>query len=291
MTAELLRGSGIDISSILPAKLVPSTLSASKSSNPETRAKSVLLMQAICEQCQDAATRARVVTEILALAKTGKTSSPEHRSTLFQMSGNVGPSEEVSPIILETLLPLIAKEGNEAALAELCSSLQLHLAFLLRSGTAFSPIIMSTIGKELVSTKIGTRRALSDAVGQAIWAVSEGKEYQFSAEGSKLLGAVIPALEANLQTALANVPSNPTGYLEGYSAAALALGPLRQVDDASQLVAASRGLKAVSPKPSFLFNDRAYTKIPSGKDELWMLRSLEGVVRDCKASVPAEALR
>lgn len=248
-------------------------------------------MQAICESCQDAATRARVITEILSLAKSGKTTSAEHRATLFQMSAVAAPSEEVSPIVLETLLPLIAKEGNEAALGELCTSLKLHMAYLLSSGSVLSTTVVSTLGKELVSTKIGTRRALSDAVGQAIWTVSEGKPYQFSAEGTKLLEIVIPALEANLQSAMANVPSNPTGFLEGYVSVALALGPLQQIDGAAALVTAARSLKVVSPKPSFILNDRVYGKIPSGKDGLWMLRSLEGMVQDAKSTTPAEPLR
>lgn len=248
-------------------------------------------MQAICEQCQDPATRARVVTEILSLAKSGKTTSAEHRTTLFRMSAAIAPSEEVSPIVLDVLLPLIGKEGNETALGELCSSLQLHLAFLLQSGISFSDTVISNIGKELASAKIGTRRSLSDAIGQAIWAVSEGKAYQFSAEGSKLLDVIIPALETNLQTASANVPSNPTGFLEGYVAVALALGPLRDIAGAANLINAAKALKVVSPKPSFLLNDKVYMKIPSGKDELWMLRTLEGLIQDCKSTIPAESLR
>lgn len=291
MTAELLRGSGIDISSILPAKLIPSTLSAAKSSNAETRAKSIVLMQAICERCLDAAKRAKVAIEILALAKSGKTSSPEHRSTLFQMSAVVEPSGEIAAIVLETLLPLVGKEGNEATLGELCNSLQIHLAYVLRSNSPLPPPSLAILGKELVSSKLATRRLLSDAVGEAIWSVSGGREYQFSDEAEKVLTATSPALETNLQTASANVPANPAGYMEGYVAAALALGPLQSLSAASALHGSTKGLRTVSPKPSFLLNDKAYTKIASGKDELWLLRSLEGLTKDCGTSVPGKELR
>lgn len=207
------------------------------------------------------------------------------------MSAVIQPSDEVSPIVVETLLPLVGKEGNDLALLELGSAVRIHLAHLLRSGLVISPVVLTALGKEASSPKLPIRRMLSDAVGQAIWTVSEGREHQFSAEGEKFLDAILPSLEANLQSASANVPSNPTGFLEGYVAVALALGPLQQVKSAAKFVAAAKTAKTVSPKPSFVLNERAYTKIPSGKDEMWLLRSLEGLIRDCKNAVPAEAIR
>lgn len=291
MTAELVNGVNMDISSILPGKLVTSTLSASKSSNAETRAKSQVLMRALCRQCRDEAARLKVVNEILALPKTGKTASAEHRATLFAMLADIETSDLVSVTIIDTLIPLISKESNEAASANLGSAIELHLVHILRVGLGLASGSDAALSKELSSSKISTRRMLSHAIGSAIWTVTDGRPYQFSADSEKLINTLTPAFETNLAAASANLPANPAGFVEGYVAISLALGPFKNLTGAAKLVDTALALQVVSPKPTFLLNDKAYGKLGEASDELWLLRSLEAIVRSWGQKLSTEPIR
>ncbi|WWC90100.1 uncharacterized protein L201_005033 [Kwoniella dendrophila CBS 6074] len=292
ITADLLDMCPHDISSILPAKLVPSILSSSKSSNAETRAKSVILMRAVLRRCQDEKVQAKIATDILALPKTGKTSSPEHRAILFTMASALAPSDAVSSVVVDTLPALVSKEGNEPAFHALNAALTPHLAYQLTSNKAVSSTASSALVKELNATKIPTRRGLSSAVGEAIWKVKQAGQ-QFSVEGEKLIGLLAPALEVNLKAASTCLPANSGGFLEGYVALALALGPLSGMPAAAKLTGSSalEGVLAVSPKPSFLLNDKVYVKVPAEEDEKWLLRSLESIVGSSATKVNTASAR
>ncbi|WVF72242.1 hypothetical protein IAT40_007054 [Kwoniella sp. CBS 6097] len=292
LTADLITFCPHDISPILPAKLIPSTLSASKSSNAETRAKSVTLMQAILKRCQDEKKQAKIATEILALPKTGKTSSPEHRAILFSMVADLTPSEETSSVVVDILPTLVAKEGNEPAFHALGAGLIPHLAHALSSNKAVSTAASSALAKELNSSKVSIRRGLSNAIGQAIWSV-RSSGLQFSVEGEKFIGSLSPAFETNLKASSACTPANATGFLEGYVALALALGPLSGMPAAAKLTGspAMEGVLATSPKPSFVLSDKVHQKLPSAEDDQWLLRSLQGLIANSVDKINTEASR
>ncbi|WWD15877.1 hypothetical protein CI109_100301 [Kwoniella shandongensis] len=292
LTADLLESVPHDISTILPAKLIPSVLSSSKSSAADTRQKAVALVRAIAKRCGDEKAQAKVATEILALPKTGKTASPEHRIALFTMVADLPVSDAVSSIVVDTLPALVGKEANEAAFHALGTGLIPHLSYILTSTKAVSSAASSALAKELNATKISTRRGLSDTIGQAIWAVTE-KQQQFSVEGEKLIGVLAPALEVNLKTAAACLPANGAGFLEGYVALALALGPLKGMPAASKLTGsvALDGVLATTPKPSFVLNDKVHHRLPAAEDDLWLLRSLAVLVGTTGEKISTEASR
>ena len=277
MTSDLLSGLPYDLSSILPGKLVTAALSASKSSNSDTRSKSLHLMEVISQKCEDTSIQSKIVTEILSLPKTGKTTSPEHRIVLFQMTALFPVNDTTSSIVVDTLPGLCTKEGNDHALQALCGALIPHLSHSLTSN---SPIASAAVlAKELGSTKVSARRALANAVGESIWIV-HSRQSQFSNEGEKLLETIMPGLETALTTSSTNQPANSTGFLEGYVGVALSLGPLHTTPSASKLaqVPVLADILAVSPKPSFVLNDKIYTRLPAPEDEKWLLRCLEGIV-------------
>ncbi|KIR26892.1 50S small subunit ribosomal protein L19 [Cryptococcus deuterogattii LA55] len=292
LLADLLTFSTHDISPLLPAKLLTSTLSASKSSNADTRNKSRILLRAIIERCSDKTVQGKIASEIIALPKGGKTASPEHRTVLFTMLTDLPVSDAVSPQLVDTLPTLIAKEGNEPAFQALCSALGHHLFYAFSSTQPMATSASQALVKELASTKIPTRRALSNAVGQAIWEVGT-KDQRFSMEGDKLISAIAPALENNLRAASACPPANPAGFLEGYVALALALGPLKGMPSAEKLTSSPvmEGILATSPKPSFVLNDKVYQRLPSSEDNLWLLRCLEGIVDGSSSKVNTDVAR
>lgn len=256
---------------------MPAALSAAKSSNPETRSKSVGLMRAMSTKCEDLAIQGKIVVEILSLPKSGKTSSPEHRIALLHMAGLFTPNDSTSSIVVDILPGLVAKEGNEPALNALCDALSPHLAYALTANGSIGSA--ATIAKELGASKVSTRRALSNAVGEAIWTVHT-QQGQFSPAGEAFLATVAAAFDTALTAASANQPANSSGFLEGYVPVALALGPLRHSSAVAKLAQnpSLSDLLAVAPKPSFVLNDKVYPRLPTAEDEKWLLRSLEGII-------------
>ncbi|ORX39844.1 regulation of translational elongation-related protein [Kockovaella imperatae] len=278
-TAALLRSTCLDISSLLPAKLLPAVLSASKSSNADTRLKAIDLFYAICNHCQDDAKLEKVVMEVMTLPKTGKTGSPEHRVALFNMIHSVKPSEKVSIVVLETVVPLLAKETNEPALQATCQAIEPHLAIILSSEMKGLDATITMLAKELNSSRLPTKRAVSDCVGKAILSAT-AKDRHLSSSGQQLVGILAAALDANLESAASNPPTNVAGYLEGYVAIALAFGALSGIETAKKLSQSSGLANALtlSPKPSFLLNDKIWIKLPSSLDSSWLLKALMSIV-------------
>ncbi|KAK8869849.1 hypothetical protein IAR55_000417 [Kwoniella newhampshirensis] len=292
LTADLLDSCAHDISVILPTKLIPAVLSSSKSSNPETRSKAVILVRAIAQRCSDEKVQAKIATEILALPRTGKTASPEHRASLLIMVTDLPTSDAVSSTVVDTLPALIAKEGNEPAFHALCAALIPHLSYILTSTKAMSSTSSVTLSKELIAARISTRRGLSHAIGQAIWSVTE-KQQQFSVEGENLVGILVPALETNLKAAATCLPANGAGFLEGYVPLALALGPLKGMPAASKLTSSPslEGILVTAPKPSFVLNDKVHHRLPAPEDDLWLLRSIAAIIGTSGEKINAEASR
>lgn len=195
------------------------------------------------------------------------------------MTAVVPPSDISSTIVIDTLAPLVGKEGNEVALQALGSAIIPHLKYLLESPIPISPTTATTLAKELGSSKTAIRRLLSHAIGEAVWLVHVNRS-PISSEGAILLGTLAPILETNLVNASNITLTTPGGYLEGYVAAALALGPLQRVSSCSKLTSSSalHTLLNVGPKPSYLLNERVYTKLGSAMDSQWLLRVLESVI-------------
>lgn len=236
-----------------------------------------MLLQSVLKRTSDPESLSKLATELLALPKAGKSASAEHRVALYNMVAAV-PSA-ASSVVVDTIPTLVAKEANEHALHAMSGALGTHLASALVSDRAVAAPAATALGKELSSTKLATRRALSSAVGSAVWSVN-AQGGKLSADGEKLVGSLAGALESNLKTASACAPANAAGFLEGYVAVALGLGPLKSVTAAAKLAnnAAMQSVLALTPKPSFILNDKVYTKLTTVDDDLWFLRALTVII-------------
>ena len=276
MVTDLLNASRCDISSSLPGKLVSSTLSAARSSNKIIREKSVSLMLAIFARCDIETTRVEILAEISSLPRSGKTSSTDHRACLYDMIASAPTSNSISVQVVDSLLPLISKENNDAVLDTLCSAIEGHLAHLLVDRTPLTPSASAALEGGLSATKLSTRRAVSRMLGNAAWRNYEAR-LPYSPEGIELLRKLSTALGNCLKSAVSNQPSNVGGYLEGYVAGALALGPMQTFHDPIKSLPVN-DLLATEPRPSFLLSERFYSRLIEDSDEIWMCRCLEAAV-------------
>ena len=161
------------------------------------------------------------VVELLSLPKNGKTVGPDHRITLYSMLAFLNPSSPVSNSIIQTTLPLLAKETHDAATSVLASAMLPHLVCLLRDDEASPPHTATLIAKEMNNSKPVIRRAFCSLAGGALW-----ENGDLSTKGSLAFAKVVlPSFENNLKTISSNPLNSSGGPLEGYIATTVLLGP------------------------------------------------------------------
>ncbi|EIN06629.1 ARM repeat-containing protein [Punctularia strigosozonata HHB-11173 SS5] len=244
--------------------LVPA-LNSAKSSNASVRKGALCLFKVLATKCPDEKTLQSAADEVLSLPKSGKTTGPDHRITLFSMLQYIPTSGTASPSILHTALPLLAKESHDAATTALATSLSSHLNHAVRFELSLDTGSISLLAKEMSSAKPTIRRAFCTLVGGALWEVP-----QVNGDVAK---AVLPALEGNLKTAAVPGSAAP---MEGYVAIALILGPYARsgmYDDAISKNVVIQSLANPSTKPAFLINEKVYMKLEGSEDEIWLLRA------------------
>lgn len=212
-------------------RLLTPALNSAKSSNPVVRASSISLFKVLIRLTQVAADLEHTANELLSLPKSGKTAGPDHRQTLYTMLGAVPPGA-VSASIVETSLPLLAKETHDASVSVLASSLAPHLISCLKSDAPLPGAVSSVAAKEMTNSKPVIRRAFCSLVGSALWDLESIE----SPSALNFAKALVPSLETNLKTVAANPTGAAAGPLEGYVAAAILLGPLSRSKQFGMLI-------------------------------------------------------
>lgn len=261
--------------------LRPSILSASRSSSANTRQGSVDLFRVLASKCRDEATTKATVDELLATLKGGKTSSPEQRASLFAMLAEVRPSASLSPAIAEGVSALLAKESHEGSMQAAARALKEQLGWCLETDVEIAASIAAAINKEVQNAKPPLRKAVCLALGAMFWSLPAS--LNATAQAKKLGESLLPGFEANLKNASTNTLTSPAGPLEGYIAVAilegrLATWGLSKVDSFLKTNEVSKGLTILSPKPSFLLNEKVIRKVATAEEEKWMLHALTALV-------------
>ncbi|PSR76114.1 hypothetical protein PHLCEN_2v8664 [Hermanssonia centrifuga] len=263
--------------------LVP-TLNSTKSSNPVVRTAAIRLFKTIIEKTDDSTDLKLSLEELLILPKSGKTAGPDHRVALYTMLGYLTPSPSVSPTVVQSTSPLLAKETHDSAVSVLASSLTPHLLFCLRENISIHPDVQTLIAKEMTSAKPPLRRAFCSLTGDAFWQLGE-----LTTEASSDFAKVVfPSYETNLKTVAASPIGSPAGPLEAYIAIAILLGPFARggkFDDSISCNATVQSVLSTGSKPSFLLWEKVYQKLSDSEDERWLLRASEQVLSSFEAEL------
>ena len=270
-----------DLSTALSGRFVKPLLSNIKSSNADIRRGVVIAFKAMCRNSQDAALLEQVADEVLGPLKSGKLASADHRVLHSEMLVALPPSSGIATKVAAGLPIIVGKEANEQALSAETLTLNASAITLLRDSAAPKPLL-DAYTKGLADKKIPIRR---------IWILRTGELLQSFAQDAKanLPNGVVTFVEAVLPpllTSFNEVAANPVAAAQsGLATGALVvcgLGPLfSQIENAnfqSLLKKASiqKNSLAVDPKPSFLLNQRVYSKF-SDDDLQWFCRALSAV--------------
>ncbi|KAH9925947.1 ARM repeat-containing protein [Epithele typhae] len=277
ITADFFPAYAHEVPSDSFRKLLASCLNSAKSSNALVRNSAAVFFKVLADRAKEPADQEHAASELLALPKAGKTAGPDHRVTLFTMLGGLPSSTSVSPSVVRTALPILAKETHDAAMTALSKSLAPHLLSSLKSDTPLPNDVVIVATKEMTSAKPPVRRAFCSLVGNALLSIGD----TVSEAALAFTKAVIPALEANLKTVAANPFNAAAGTLDGYVSVAILLGPLARSKQFDTIISGNSNLHALavaSPKPSFLLWDKVYQKLNGEEEEMWLLHASEATL-------------
>ncbi|THH11230.1 hypothetical protein EW146_g8121, partial [Bondarzewia mesenterica] len=257
-------------------RILTPALNCSKSANANVRAGSITLFRVLLEEKALEESKEIAVTELLNLAKAGKSIGPD-RQILYSMLGFLSPSDSVSGTMLQIVPALLAKETNESATPVLGSALTAHLAYHLRKDMPLPADATTILVKEMQSSKPVIRRAFVSLIGDALWELGSLPNEQSRAFAK----TVLPAFQMSLKTVAENPLNSNGGPLEGYVAVGILLGPFSRSGVFEDVISHNLTIQSIastSTKSSFLLWDKVYQKLNDAEDQSWLLRALESTL-------------
>lgn len=223
MLADFFRAYTHEIAKEQFRRLLNIGLNNSKSGNLKTRERAVAFVKALLPHSADLSNEEHLLNEIVVSAKTGKTTGPEHRLSLYSMLGSIPPSPAVSTVIVENTPALFSKESNDGALSCLADNVVVHLVFVLSHDKPLAPDFIKAIIQDLTASRPTLRRATSLIIGTAL------QECDKTGKSSIALADLTEAAKAGFEANLASVTAATAGPIDGYIAIATLLGPVRRL--------------------------------------------------------------
>ncbi|KAL2811203.1 armadillo-type protein [Aspergillus granulosus] len=268
----------IDLSEVLHTRLLKHLLSSMKSNNPSIRKGALESFISILSKSKTESLLLKIVGEVIGPLKTQKITSPEHRATYAQALAAVAPIADISKEIVQGFVPVFARESNEPALEQEIKAFSKHLSHLISSKIKISDDVTNAIIKGAADKKIPFRRLWQLNVGEAVW------QAESTTLASPEVEPFVTKFLAKLKEIFKEVSSNPlpsaqngalfTAYV--YLALFGRLSGLENFDQAGWEEIVSQSL-ALQPKPSFLLNPKAYSKLASQAEVQWAVRTLAAV--------------
>ncbi|KAK4098377.1 ARM repeat-containing protein [Parathielavia hyrcaniae] len=273
---------GFDLSKALSGRFLKPLLSNIKSSNAAIRSGAVTAFGAIASKCQDFALLEKVADEVLGPLKSGKLASADHRVLHSEMLVALPMSSEIAKKVTDGLPAVVGKEANEAALSAETLALNTSTATLIR-GEGVPKALLDAYAKGLADKKIPVRRIWILRVADLLRTFADDAEADLPKGAVAFAEAVVPPL----LTTFNEVVANPTVAAQsGLVTGALVLcglgSLLSRLESASlqtllKKASIQKNSLAVEPKPSYLLNQRIYSKF-SEDDLKWFCRALSSIV-------------
>lgn len=264
--------------------LLNPVISASRSSNADTRAKASSFFTVLAARIRDDdAAKSAIVDELLTILKGAKAATPEARTSIYLMLSSVAPGQASrSSAVVEIIASLLAKEAQEASMHAAVRCIAVHLEWLLiQADSVPAATVSAALVKEMQNSKVPIRKAVCLAIGELFWHMTD---LQNATPATRTFAeSLLPGFETSLKNASTNPLTAPGGPLEGYVAAAVLEGRLaalgsEKIDSLVRNNAALEGILVVGPKPSFLLADKVFRKIATPDEEIWLSRALQAVI-------------
>ncbi|KAL1837900.1 hypothetical protein VTJ49DRAFT_3267 [Mycothermus thermophilus] len=270
---------GLDLSKALSSRLAKPLLAGIKSSNATIRAGAATAFKAIAATSQDPSLLEPAVDEVLTPLKGGKLASADHRVLHAEILAGIPTSTGIATKVAAGLPPVVGKEANEAALGAETSALNTSALTLLRNGET-PKALLDVYAKGLADKKIPIRRTWILRAGELLQTFAqEAGDAELPKAVVTFAEAVVPPLLSTFTEVVANpIAAAQSGLVTGALVVA-GLTPLLSRLESPKLqelltkAAIQKNSLAVDPKPSFLLNQRIYSKF-SEDDLKWFCRAL-----------------
>ncbi|KAF2759956.1 ARM repeat-containing protein [Pseudovirgaria hyperparasitica] len=276
----------MDLSDILLNSLLKPLLSNIKSTSAIIRIGASNTFQALATRSHTQQTIEKVAEELLAPLKQGKVPGAEQKVIHAQMLAALKGHDAPLPQIATALAQVALKESSEQAANAEVNAIAKHVTEILVAGANVESTVSQAFAKGITDKKLPIRRVWALRFGEIIWKVPshEANTLDFCRAP---LSAFIDSWN-DIQTNA--VPAAQNGLVVlGYILTSLCMSRLAEVSDdkidaLKSKVSAIKTLLVAEPKPSFLLNNRVYTKLTGSCDLVWLIRALASV-----ASPVAEA--
>lgn len=273
----------IDLSEVLHSRLLKHLLSSMKSNNPAIRHGALQSFESLISKSKTEAVLLKVSGEVIGPLKTQKITSPEQRAIYAQALSAVSPTSDISKDIVQGFVPVFSRESNEPALEQEIKAFSKHLTHLIQSKVKLSDEAVSAIVKGSADKKIAFRKLWQLNIGQAIW------QAEPTTLASPEIEPFVTKFLAKLKEIFKEVSANPlpsaqsgalfTAYV--YLALSGRLSALDNFDKAAWEDTVGQSM-VIQPKPSFLLNPKAYSKLGSQEEVQWAVRTLVAVPSTAK---------
>ena len=271
----------IDLAQILAEHLLKPLLSNIKSQNSVIRNGAFSAFSVLIGRSRDESYIEKVLSDILTPLTTSKLAGAEQRALHARMLSQIPLLPPRSKSVCEKLAQVVAKEPNEMALGAEASALTYNFSLFFWSGLETTPgnftSIIDAYLRGLNDKRPGTRKVWALRVGDLLWPSNSAPSNPLT---TQFVGTIAPKLLDLFDEIVLN-PQNAgqLGLLViAYVTTALSTFLLDASEKARSLVFKAKihdRALSLSPKPSFLLNQRFYTKSLDDDGYTWMIRALE----------------
>lgn len=268
-----------DLSDILANRLLKPLTSNLKSSNNSIRDGALKAFRLLLGRSKEDNGLDAVFDEILKPLITSKLSSADQRGLHSQILQVVAPSLKRSTQITTGIAGMVTKEPNEVAMSFESQAMIQHLSYLILETTANTEASIKTVIYGLNEKKAPIQKLWSLRAGQLLWSLRQVKI------SNSTVISICESIVPKLLDLFAEVVANPLPTAQsGQIVAAYVVTTLHEFLlslDSPKLRASLTKIKiteqilTVSPKPSFLLNHKAYSKVTGDEELIWFTRALE----------------
>ena len=270
--------STIDLADLLATNLLQPLLSSLHSTNDIIRNGASRTLEGALGGCHDTIRLCKITESLLTALRTAKPAMVEYRCLLARVIMAVPPSPEVSSIIVHGIVMIATKETNERVFEAEIGSFSRHLMCLLVTNARIEQSVFDLALKGSVDQRPMFRKVWLLKLGATLWDMQD-RAVNLQAR------AFAESLIAKLHNAFTEMAPNPlpaaqSGIISiSFVMTALSRPNLSKAFLIPPLTRESiiRQSLVVAPKPSFLLNNKTYSRLGTSEDLLWAIRALSGV--------------
>lgn len=270
----------IDLSGPLLSRLLKQIISSMKSNNPTVRQGAISSFQSLLAKSKVEESLLKITNEVVSPLKTNKITSPEQRAIFAQSLIAVLPTVAVSKEVVQGLLPVFTRESNEPALEQEIQAFCKHLTFLVQSAVKVGDDVVSTIVKGSSDKRVPFRKLWQLNVAEVLWQIDS------TTQANPEVEPLITKFVGKMKEMFSEVASNPLPSAQNGALSTayiyLALLERTSISDAGAWETIVAQSMVLNPKPSFLLNPKAYSKLASQAEMQWAVRALSAVTSASK---------